>query len=489
MAGLTFLQEAARFALPFIPMLFEAFLRVTLFLGVAFCALWIMKSASPARRHALWLAAICGSLFLFLLTVTGPVFRVAFRHGVQETPGALPALSSLLLPATGTLKTPGGMAPLAAQAWRRITLVQGWLSFWPSGVLLVWIAGVLWGWFRVLWGRLQLLSLARGARNGEERRVVRALAARIGIRHEVRVVTSGGCVTPMTRGIFHSIIFLPSSMRRWSAAARKSVLLHELRHIRRADSFTLAAAYGICSLLWFIPPIWAAYSRLYLEQEKACDAAVVGSGMNPHAYATCILDTAQLCREPALLAGLSLSGRRKQILKDRIGAIIRLGKPAKKSVLPFCLAAALLGLSLLLGAAGNDAGRKYGSVYLTEYNVRSADEAGILNTLIQFQEAYNSHSLGRLSAFFAKGASYMPCGYARLPIESPSCQAAIQRGFQIYPLQIYYDPAIVVHGRTAVVNVLLEAGYYLRDYTFLMEKAERGWLVQEAFYGSHRLKG
>ena len=133
MAGLTFLQEAARFALPFIPMLFEASLRVTIFLGVAFCALWIMKNASPGRRHVLWLAAICGSLFLFLLTVTGPVFRVAFRHSATEAPGALPALSSVLLPATGTLKTAGGMVPLAAQAWRRITLVPGWLSFWPSG--------------------------------------------------------------------------------------------------------------------------------------------------------------------------------------------------------------------------------------------------------------------------------------------------------------------------------------------------------------------
>ena len=90
MAGLTFLQEAARFALPFIPMLFEASLRVTIFLGVAFCALWIMKNASPGRRHILWLAAICGSLFLFLLTVTGPVFRVAFRHSATEAPGALP---------------------------------------------------------------------------------------------------------------------------------------------------------------------------------------------------------------------------------------------------------------------------------------------------------------------------------------------------------------------------------------------------------------
>jgi hypothetical protein len=136
-------------------------------------------------------------------------------------------------------------------------------------------------------------------------------------------------------------------MRAWSATGKRSVLLHELCHVKSGDSFVLAIAYGICSLLWFIPLIWAAYARLYQEQEKACDAAVIASGMKPRVYALCILDATQLCREPALLVGLGFSGRRRRFLKDRIKAILIGGTKMKRGFVLFGITGLLLGAVVL----------------------------------------------------------------------------------------------------------------------------------------------
>ncbi len=486
------LLAAARTALPFIPALLLACFRVSILLAVSFGALWILKQASAKLRHILWLSAIAGSLVIFALTLTGPVFHVPLPHSAPGTHGALAALSSALLPSSGTFGLSGGMPPLAAREWRQISTGQVWLSLWPSVAMLAWIAGAAAGWLRIIRGRLQLLGLSRKTRDTtrEYERMVRGLSRRIGIRRKVSVAESELCVTPMTRGIIRPVIFLPSSIRGWSPAGRQSVLLHELRHVRRGDSCTLAIAYWICSLLWFVPPVWAAYARLYLEQEKACDEAVIESGVRPQAYAACILDAAQLCREPALFAGLNFSGGRKKILKDRIRTIVGERKSVKKCLALSGLAALLLLAAALLGATGQDPGKRYGSLYLTEYRVRNADEARILDTLIQFENGFNSHSLQGMLSVFVQGGLYMPrtCWYTKFPVASPYCQRVIEQDFGMFKFQTFYDPAITVSGDTAVVRLLLETGDYLDDFTFTMEKEAGGWRVLDAWGRNDRVK-
>jgi hypothetical protein len=208
---------------------------------------------------------------------------------------------------------------------------------------------------RMFWGRLRLARSGRRGQNNHAREcdpTIRELARGAGITFEVRVIESERLTTPLTRGILHPEIILPAAMRNWSAASMRSVLLHELCHIRRGDSFSMGLAYWVCSLLWFVPPIWAAYSRLSVEQEKACDAAVIDSGIKRRSYATCILDAAQLCRQPARLGGLGFSGSRKKALKDRIQAIVQGGRKMKKGLGVFWLSVLLLAAAVGLSAAG-----------------------------------------------------------------------------------------------------------------------------------------
>jgi hypothetical protein len=128
-------------------------------------------------------------------------------------------------------------------------------------------------------------------------------------------------------------------------------------------------------------------------------------------------------------------------------------------------------------------GKKYGKLYLREYQAKDADEAAILDTLIQYEKAFNSHDLEKLDLFFEKDAVYHPCGISnKYPISSGDCQKRLKVNFALYRFETYYDPEISVNGSEAVVKLLLETGSYLADYTFSLKKESQGWLVAAADY-------
>jgi hypothetical protein len=111
---------------------------------------------------------------------------------------------------------------------------------------------------------------------------------------------------------------LPSEVENWQAEKTRVVLSHELAHIKRRDFLTQYIARAICSIFWFMPFIWVAYSSLHLEQEKACDSTVVYTGAKPANYASHMLELAYFQGRRILLAGLFLSKGRKIMLEKRI---------------------------------------------------------------------------------------------------------------------------------------------------------------------------
>jgi hypothetical protein len=75
-------------------------------------------------------------------------------------------------------------------------------------------------------------------------------------------------------------------------------------------------------------------------------------------------------------------------------------------------------------------GKKYGKIYLREYQAKNADEAAILDTLIQYEKGFNSHDLQKLLSFFSKDAVYHPCGVdTKYPIGSRDCQHRLRYNF------------------------------------------------------------
>jgi bla regulator protein BlaR1 len=144
---------------------------------------------------------------------------------------------------------------------------------------------------------------------------------------------------PAVLGALRPRIVLPADFeRRYEPRHRELVLAHERVHLRRGDLQANLAMCLLRGLYWFNPLVHLAAARLRVDQELACDAAVLRR--HPHArrdYAEAMLRTQ--------LADLGLPvgchWQSSQSMKWRI-AMIRQPSPG--------LARALLGAGLALSA-------------------------------------------------------------------------------------------------------------------------------------------
>jgi beta-lactamase regulating signal transducer with metallopeptidase domain len=130
---------------------------------------------------------------------------------------------------------------------------------------------------------------------------------------------------PALTGIFHPIITVPRGLfEALTESEFEAVLLHELAHARRHDNLASALAHALVCLFWFHPLLWFVEKRLIAERERACDEAVMASGIAPKTYLAGIL---KVCRfhVAADVAGVStmngsaLNRRSDLILAYRTG--------------------------------------------------------------------------------------------------------------------------------------------------------------------------
>jgi hypothetical protein len=154
------LQSAIRLACKLLPALLAASIKVSLLLIIALAGAWIMRGTRPVLRRGLWLVAMGGSLLVFVLSFSGPLFHVAGPP--QGSAGAFTSLvSSVVLPVARPLDGSSGMPGLAAELWRRASSGTPWIDAWPVLVLFLWVAGVMSGWLSILLGRLHLFNMTR----------------------------------------------------------------------------------------------------------------------------------------------------------------------------------------------------------------------------------------------------------------------------------------------------------------------------------------
>lgn len=91
-------------------------------------------------------------------------------------------------------------------------------------------------------------------------------------RRGVRMHTAG----PAVLWLGHTRLLLPSDfLQRFDAEQRRLVLRHEQTHLRRGDPFWRLLAETTRIVLWFHPLVWLALPRFRLDQELACDEAVL----------------------------------------------------------------------------------------------------------------------------------------------------------------------------------------------------------------------
>jgi TonB family protein len=257
------------------------------------------------------------------------------RFGAQAAYGlwAVPLLAAL----AGFAPRPAGGTPIdpiiltATTAGERLAApVLGANPSLPGLLLAVWLVGVL---------AATAVLLTRQAR----------FVASLGRLERVapRLFRAEHCgVGPAVVGALRPRIVTPADFEaRFDAAEQQVILAHEQVHLERGDARINALAATAQCLCWFNPLVHLAARSLRIDQELACDAAVLGQlPAARRLYAEVLLKT-QLAAQPLPL-GCHWPAGSEHPLKERI-VMLKSPLPAKARR----TAGAVLVTALSLGAA------------------------------------------------------------------------------------------------------------------------------------------
>ncbi len=143
------------------------------------------------------------------------------------------------------------------------------------------------------------------------------------LRRRYQIRRSERIQTPLTYGLFHPVILLPSAQK-FREDELHLVLLHEWNHIRHLDILWQWVLVIICSVHWFNPMAWVMYVLCRQDMELFCDAASVKQ-MKPgenHRYAVLLLEQAARMKRPATMFSLSrFTGYQR--MEERIETIMK----------------------------------------------------------------------------------------------------------------------------------------------------------------------
>ena len=308
----------------------------TALLSVAWLAAFALRRRSAAARHMVWMAAFAAALALPVLSVALPALQL---------PGMawLPDASSLVFRANATSARDAASgvaaAATASSAAASLRNAPPPSNFnWTLWVMLFWCGGST--------ALLAQMNVAY-VRMAQRRRRSRPFDVACDLPAGVQALEAAAGSMPMTFGVLHPVVFLPSDAMEWSAERRAMVVRHELAHIERGDAAMHLAARAALSLLWWNPLAWKAWREFLKEREKAADDLVLAAGARASDYAGHLLEIARSMQSEPATAWAAVAMARRSQLEGRLLSILdgRVSRKAARRASAFAAAAAAVALS------------------------------------------------------------------------------------------------------------------------------------------------
>lgn len=156
------------------------------------------------------------------------------------------------------------------------------------------------------------------------RKLAAEISYAIGLRKSPIILISESEEIPYTFGFLKPRVVLPESQN--SEEQLKSILAHEIMHVRRGDFAIQWTEQFICSVFLFHPLVHLLVRDLQKYREMSCDAEVIsGMYVNPRLYASLLLEFASSSRKPALSVMISMATPGSKI-KERISNMQKYSK-------------------------------------------------------------------------------------------------------------------------------------------------------------------
>jgi beta-lactamase regulating signal transducer with metallopeptidase domain/sporulation protein YlmC with PRC-barrel domain len=179
------------------------------------------------------------------------------------------------------------------------------------------------------------------------------LHQRLGLKRAVAFCEAAWLQAPTVIGWFRPIVFLPvSALSGLSEDQLRSVIAHELAHIRRLDTFVNVFQIWVETLLFYHPAVWWLNKKIRAEREHCCDEVAVAVCGNAVEYARALTLMEEWRTAPALAMAANRGPLRERIV--RVLGLKTLGTGMRTLGLTgsiLCLLAALAAGHALFGIA------------------------------------------------------------------------------------------------------------------------------------------
>jgi len=336
--------------------------KATVLVLVAGALTSLVGRQSAALRHVVWTAALAA---LLLAPVAGglpswslPWMRTAPPSLQTDLPSSDPPARSRVAATTAQERKQPAVIPAAASAAPQqlgatasspIVVRPAWT--WPQRIAAVWLlsAGVQIGiWARRIAQIHQLCRTARPFHGQSAQSALQQARDALGVRRPIELLLADSLLAPAVWGVRRVSILAPVAAQHWTAERWRTVLLHELAHVRRGDVIWQTLADLSRRLWWWHPAVWIAAWQQRRCQESACDDLVLAVGVRPSEYASELFALASgLDPSQWLSAGVPLVGRSE--LGRRVRAILsprghNLSSPTRRAIT--AVAMSLAGLAV-----------------------------------------------------------------------------------------------------------------------------------------------
>jgi hypothetical protein len=201
----------------------------------------------------------------------------------------------------------------------------------------VWLGGaLLWFTFAITraWRIHRLIAYAKPAPR-ELREEIRESCRQIGLTHCPEIQIVSGVISPMVWAVgCRPRILIPSALlERLDAEERRTVLTHELAHIKRRDTWVRLVEFTASGLYWWLPVVWWVRDALRRAEEECCDAWVTFLLPGSYrAYASALLKTLEFFGEQSDRRTLHSFGSGVggfQMMERRLTMIYRRERPMR----------------------------------------------------------------------------------------------------------------------------------------------------------------
>jgi beta-lactamase regulating signal transducer with metallopeptidase domain len=270
----------------------EPALRALVLAALAGLALAVGRVKDAELRLGVWTALLYAALAMPFLAWVAPAVRLPLPALPAATSVPPPAPAGVRILATGSPIRIIAGATAPARLHSAEPAASRWTFSWQLVVaaLYLLIAGVLLAQLAVGFFISRRVKLS--GRPVGDRRVLAALleqSTRWGLETAPELAESPAVAVPVTLGVWHPIILLPTAWRAWSEEKMQAVLAHELSHVVRKDALIRALAAIHRGVFWFSPLGWWLERHLAALAEQASDDAALRTVADRVFYANVLL--------------------------------------------------------------------------------------------------------------------------------------------------------------------------------------------------------